>query len=114
PEQYQEVAHQIQNVLKDYPGVTAHDPIQIGWSNELERTVMADTNQFPPHKIRLNPNMWDNPTDTMSQLKDMQARHFGVTSEAQTLEQFRANVITHELGHVIHMREQDTHPVAVS
>lgn len=107
PEQYREVATVAQRVLKDYPGATEHNPLEMGWSNELGRTVMADTNQMPPHKIRLNVSMWDDPNGTMTQVKDMQARHFGVTAEAPDLATFRANVLTHEIGHVLHMREQD-------
>jgi hypothetical protein len=107
PEQYREVATDAQNVLKNYPGAIEHNPLEIGWSNELDHEVMADTNQMPPHKIRLNVSMWDSPDDTMAQIKDMQTRHFGVTAETEDLVTFRANVLTHEIGHVLHLREQD-------
>ena len=107
PEQYKEVAKVIQDALKPYPRVTADGPLEVGWSNELTPDVMADTNMLGGHRIRLQPSMWDDNWNTMRKVDDMKSRKFGVTAEAADVETFRRNVITHELGHVIHMKDQD-------
>jgi hypothetical protein len=111
PEQYHEVAKIVQNVLKPYP-LAAKDPITIGWSNELDPTVMADTDSRGGsigHRIRLNTAMWDTPGATMVRIAGMKSRHWGVFAEASDLESFRRDVITHEIGHVLNFREQETH-----
>jgi hypothetical protein len=106
PEQYREVAKVASDVLRHYPRA-ASNPIELGFSNELMPSVMADTNNAKPHRIRLNTSMWDDPTDISYKMADMRANHFGLTAEAASVEQFRANVLTHEIGHVLHMRDLD-------
>lgn len=109
PEQYREVAKVVTDTMKPYPKATKNNPIEVGWSGELETSVMADTNIKPNHRIRLQPNMWDKPLMTTAQMHQMAASHFGLTAQASSLEEFRRNVIIHELGHVLNMKEQDKH-----
>jgi hypothetical protein len=115
PEQYREVAKTVTDVLKPYPRATSYLDVEVGFSNELPGSVMADTNDAGVHKIRVNVNMWDRPGDTMAKAEAMRERNFGMTGQAGDLEQFRRNVITHEVGHLIHMRDEDeAHKIAGS
>lgn len=107
PEQYREVAQIVHDALKPYPRAVKTNPVEIGFSNELMPSVMADTNNGKPHKIRVNVDMWDRPALTMQKAIGMRESHFGMTGEADDIEQFRKNVITHELGHELHMRDLD-------
>jgi len=106
PEQYREVAKVAQDVLKPYPRAAA-DPLEISFSPELPGTVMADTGIGEPHRVRVSTRMWDEPGETMAALTDMKTRHWGVFAEANDLESFRRDVITHEIGHVLHNRDED-------
>jgi hypothetical protein len=104
PEQYREVAKVATKVLAKYPRAE-REPLHIGFSNELMPSTMADTANDYPNKIRLNVDMWDDPGGVATKMVQMRENHFGLTAEADNVEQFRANVLTHEIGHVLHMRD---------
>lgn len=113
-DQYREVAEDVSFALRDFPRA-AKNPLIIGFTDSLKPSVMADTNNLGPHKIRVNADMWDRPGITFAAVQTMREDKFGVTavsidpteSEEDQLAEFRRNVITHEVGHVLHMRDLD-------
>lgn len=118
PERYREVAEDVTSVTRKFPKLTAdNNPLQIAIVPQSELgdpRTLADTGQLLPHRLRISQDMWDRPGLTMAAMLSMRESHFGITANADDMEEFRRNVITHELGHVIHMRDEDDNMSALA
>jgi hypothetical protein len=118
PERYREVAEDVTSVTRKFPKLTAdNNPLQIAIVPQSELgdpRTLADTGQLLPHRLRISQDMWDRPGLTMAAMLSMRENHFGITANADDMEEFRRNVITHELGHVIHMRDEDDNMSALA
>ena len=118
-ERQYEVAEQVQKLFKKYPKAS-REPVRISFSSELPDRTMAVTADEKPHTVTLNSKMFDRLDETLDKMHSMKDDKFGMTavlvkegntgspiSTEDQVAQFRENVLTHELGHVLHMRNRD-------
>jgi hypothetical protein len=96
-----EIAHDVQKILDDFPGIKAHGRKQL-----ITGTHPGDEydGQTDPQEtmVALNQDMWH--ADHIARVLKMgREGHFGIPMEASDGASYRQRVVGHEMAHVMHI-----------